>query len=303
MVRKTVSKTMSVAEAKQALAMPTLPQELLDASEAESKDLQKRLLEGGELGRIRMTRTGKFVVDGEEKDEVTAVIVGYRANNSWWPGKWTEGADDPPHCAAVSRFDSLCDEVLDQDGRVCGAKGCHEHLVPFDEAPDRQADSCSECNWNEFGTADNGRGKACKNQRTLGILFRGAHQPSADGDEPKIHLISVPPTGIQRFDAYIRANSAELGFAFSFGYETTFGFHPAFDYATPVFTRTGILDSEEINYYFQRSKGLSKLLERAPIKWEEQKRVAAEAEAAAAAAAAAAKPKPRKTRTRAAARA
>lgn len=267
MVRKTASKAVATAAARHALQMPALPQELAEAAASESKSLQGRLLQGGELGKIRMTMSKKFVVDEVENDELPLIIVGYRATNAWWPAPPVDGASEPPHCAATSHYDEPCE--------VCGVKGCHEHLTPYENAPDQQAEECADCEQNVFGssTTGSGRGKACKNQRLLAVLTRGAHVVSPGDDEPKLYILSVPPTGIQRFDAYVRANNAELGFPFPFGYETTVSCHPAFEYATPVFKRGDVLDADEINYYYQRAKGLSKLLERPPVQWDEQEEV------------------------------
>jgi len=256
MARKTMAKTAPAAAGIDAAA---LPEELRQAMGEESRQLSKRLQLGGDLGRIRMTRLGKkFVVDDEEVETLDGVVVvGYRAANSWFEAPYQEGLASPPECAAVSRMGEACAE--------CGATGCHEHLVPFAESPKKQADSCSECPMNQFGSAPNGRGKACRNQRTLALLHRGAHAPG--DNEAKMYLMNVPPTAVGRWDAYVEAARVELGFPYPFGYETSVAFHPTAQYATPVFRRGQTLAAAEIEYYFERSRTLGKLLERSPAQW------------------------------------
>jgi len=58
---------------------------------------------------------------------------------------------------------------------------------------------CSTCYLNQYKTAINdsgerGKGKACKNGRRMIVLLEGSNVP---------HLITLPPTSIKNFDAYI----------------------------------------------------------------------------------------------------
>ena len=55
---------------------------------------------------------------------------------------------------------------------------------------------CASCGFNTFGSASNGRGKACKNQRTLYLLRNGEFVPIQ---------ISLPPTSLTPYNAFYNA--------------------------------------------------------------------------------------------------
>ena len=55
---------------------------------------------------------------------------------------------------------------------------------------------CASCGFNTFGSASNGRGKACKNQRTLYLLRSGEFVPIQ---------ISLPPTSLTPYNAFYNA--------------------------------------------------------------------------------------------------
>lgn len=54
---------------------------------------------------------------------------------------------------------------------VCFAFGKDEKtMVPHEKSAQPQAESCAECELNKFGSADKGKGKACKNVMRLALL-------------------------------------------------------------------------------------------------------------------------------------
>ena len=55
---------------------------------------------------------------------------------------------------------------------------------------------CASCGFNTFGSASNGRGKACKNMRTLYLLRSGEFVPIQ---------ISLPPTSLTPYNAFYNA--------------------------------------------------------------------------------------------------
>jgi hypothetical protein len=69
-------------------------------------------------------------------------------------------------------------------------------MHPAADVTDKQADACEGCAQNEFGSA--GRGKACKNRVTLALL------PEGFDENAEVFTLSVSPTGIKVWAAYVR---------------------------------------------------------------------------------------------------
>jgi hypothetical protein len=64
---------------------------------------------------------------------------------------------------------------------VTGIPDCYSYdsLVPHEKAKVPQSDSCSQCRFNEFGSAQNGKGKACKE----GAKFAAIHADALESLE------------------------------------------------------------------------------------------------------------------------
>lgn len=126
---------------------------------------------------IRVTQDKKFVLpDGQKVEELDVVIVDFVARNDFYEGAFDKDNMTAPACFAIG---------------VAPNK-----LVPSDNSPQKQADTCAECPMNAFGSA--GAGKACKNGRVLAVL-----PPDADEDTP-LWLLKVSPTALKGFDGYVQ---------------------------------------------------------------------------------------------------
>ena len=115
-----------------------------------------------------------FEIPTEDEDnpdvakEIVGIILDHHPVNSRWNGSY-DGSDEPPVC---SSFD--------------GKKG----LV----AETGELIECANCPHNQFGSAADGRGKACKNSHRLYILRQGNPVPL---------VLTLPPTSIKYVRDYI----------------------------------------------------------------------------------------------------
>lgn len=126
--------------------------------------------------QVSQSKEFKFP-DGTKGDEFECVIVDFTSVNFFYEGEYDKDNITPPACFAVGNNPL--------------------QLVPSDNSPNKQNDTCKGCPMNEFGSA--GKGKACKNQRLLAVL-----PPDATEDTP-IWLLKVSPTAIKAFDSYVRS--------------------------------------------------------------------------------------------------
>lgn len=103
-------------------------------------------------GSFVSVRGGVLSIGGQpmKDNKVEVVIVDHIFENAYYVGDFDPDQPQPPHCYAFER-----DE---------------KELKPHEKAHDPQHDQCAGCPKNEFGTADKGKGKACKNTRRLAII-------------------------------------------------------------------------------------------------------------------------------------
>lgn len=112
---------------------------------------------------------------------VELVIIDFTNHNKLYDGPFDQNNPQSPICFAIGKT------IKD--------------MAPSPNAPEPQADSCAECPMNQFGS--DGKGKACKNTRELAVV-----PPDGDPEAPLMTL-SVSPTGIKNYDAYV-ATTAKL---------------------------------------------------------------------------------------------
>lgn len=148
------------------------------------KELMRKQLEankdkvGAPSGNsIRVTQDKKFIFpDGRTSAEpFEAVIVDFVSRNSFYEGTYDPKNLTPPACFAIGNVPTK--------------------LVPSENSPVKQCDTCAVCPMNQFGSA--GDGKACKNSRVLALLPPDA----AEGDP--IWLLTVSPTALKSFDGFV----------------------------------------------------------------------------------------------------
>jgi len=137
---------------------------------------------------------------------IQIVIVDYLSKNMFYQGKWDPKNPQPPVCFAI------------------GTKP--KELIPSANSPEAQCSDCASCALNQFGS--DGDGKACKNTRFLAVL-----PADAEADTP-IMTLSVSPTAIKNFDAYV-ATIAKLFQAPPLKVITEVSFHPEKTHAQLVF--------------------------------------------------------------------
>jgi hypothetical protein len=123
--------------------------------------------------KIKIPSAGStvFEVPGEEDDtdtvkEFSAVILHHHTLNCYYKTKYS-GGNNPPDCGS---FDGITGEG-DPGGE------------------------CRNCPLNQFGSAEEGNGKACKNRRRLYVLREGEVFPL---------LLSLPTGSLKEFTKYIK---------------------------------------------------------------------------------------------------
>lgn len=169
---------------------------------------------------IGVTQAKEFKFpDGTKAKEFEGVIVDFVSTNFFYERSYDPNAITPPTCFSI------------------GANPMQ--MVPSDNSPVKQSDSCKGCPMNEFGSA--GKGKACKNGRLLAVL-----PPDADAETP-IWLLKVSPTGIKAFDSHVRSVATTFQLP-PVGVVTTFSFDEGSDFASVRFSSPVMNENLETHY-------------------------------------------------------
>lgn len=157
---------------------------------------------------IRVTQDKHMILpDGSKTTEMQVVVIEFTSRNEFYEGAFDKNNIRPPACFAIGDVPT--------------------ELVPSPNSPTKQAESCSVCPMNVFGSA--GTGKACKNTRMLAVL-----PPDADESTP-IWTIKVSPTAIKGFDGYVKNVQRMFGVP-PVGVVTTVTFDENADYAQLKFS-------------------------------------------------------------------
>lgn len=172
-----------MAKAATPKATPNVPINYEAQFEQQAADIAKRLATpSGD--RIRFNSNRAFITpDGQEGEILLGVIIDFVSANLFYDGPFDRDNPQPPGCFAIGEEPSL--------------------LVPSKNSPNRQAETCSSCPQNQFGSAPTGKGKACKNTRLVAFI------PSIALDSPEeeapMWIMSVPPASLKAYDGYVAA--------------------------------------------------------------------------------------------------
>jgi len=119
-------------------------------------------------------------------NELRTVILGWTYENQYYDQAYSPDTPQSPGCYA---FGSAPDE-----------------MSPHGNAPRPQSDSCSGCPMNEFGSADQGKGKACKNVVRLALI---AENDLEDISSAEIVYLKVPVMSVKNFVVYAKKTVAQ----------------------------------------------------------------------------------------------
>lgn len=175
--------------------------------------------------RIRFSGKNFVCPDGSEGEELLAIVVDFVTVNLYYDTMFDKDNPKPPACFSISP----------EPG----------NMTPSPNSPDKQADFCNRCPQNEFGSALTGRGKACKNTRLLAVL------PAASDENSPVWTMSIPPTSLKTFDAYV-SNLAYKHRTLPVGVVTKITLDPNSTYAAPKFELVRTLSEEELAQVFSR---------------------------------------------------
>lgn len=190
--------------------------------------------------RIAVTQDKHFKNAADEKfTEIRGVIVNFIAKKAWYQDPFDKDERVPPNCFALGFMP-------------------HNSLEASENSPDLQeSEGCKDCPKNQYKTAANGKGKACKDSYVLALL-----PPDAEPDST-LTTLEISATGITPFEKYVRALSRDYGKA-PYAFVTTFRFDPLVDYPSVRCVEPVPADVELVEMALARYEDATKMLETEP---------------------------------------
>lgn len=110
-------------------------------------------------------------------NQVLVVIVDSINENTLYEGKYDPNETAPPVCYAFGR--GVDEEMAPHESMQADLN----YFMP-------QAEACGVCPMNEWGSADQGRGKACQNRRRLVLLPAGFYTPKRGSRDFDLEVFS-----------------------------------------------------------------------------------------------------------------
>jgi len=129
---------------------------------------------------------GQFIVnDNPIGNTISVIVLGFVLENAWYPEAYDPDNIVPPACFAFGD----------------NAKT----MAPVEEdVQDKQSDLCKSCALggdDAWGSANQGKGKACKNIRKLLVM---TEDDLENLDEAELRVLKVPVTSTGAWDGYVK---------------------------------------------------------------------------------------------------
>lgn len=185
---------------------------------------------------IRITQDKFFLLPDGTKTPgpLELVVVDFTSINNYWPEGFDPKNIVPPTCFAIST------DI--------------KSMTPSKNAPINQntGGDCASCVMNAWESdPKGGKGKACKNSRSLAVL-----PPDADGETP-LWKLNVSPTATKGFDGFV-AGVARVFEMPPVGVVVTVGFNPNETFAQLVFSDPKV--NENLSVHFVRQPEATQML-------------------------------------------
>lgn len=138
------------------------------------------------------TRNGILSVDDNaiKDNELRCIILASAHENQHYQGAFNPSQLNAPACFALS---------LD------GAD-----MAPHENSQDIQNETCDGCWANEMGSAETGRGKACKNIRRLLLVTEDALDSAEAMEEAEARMLKVPVTSVNNWSKFVNRIAEEM---------------------------------------------------------------------------------------------
>lgn len=137
-------------------------------------------------------RSGILSIDDNAVDdnELRVIILAACHENQFYEGDFDPTTPTTPICYAFGKTDN--------------------DISPHEESQNKQSDTCEGCANNEWGSADKGKGKACKNVRRLLCITEDGIESVEDLAEAEARMLKVPVMSVKNWSSYVKNTLEEI---------------------------------------------------------------------------------------------
>ena len=123
-------------------------------------------------------------------NEADILVLDSVYENKMYEGKYDPENPQPPVCYAFSRTE--------------------EGLKPHDSVKSPKHETCAGCPFNEWGSAEQGKGKGCKNIRRLALISASNLENPDAVKNGEMFFAEVPVTSVKGWAGYVKGLAAAL---------------------------------------------------------------------------------------------
>lgn len=181
------------------------------AAEAELAASAQRSSGGG--GKFFSMKAGVLSYDDNPLpgNQMAVIVLADTMENSWYDGPYDPSNPASPKCFAFAKHEDALEPHV---------------KVDEDDYFERQHDTCDGCPRNEWGSADTGRGKACKNVMRLAMIPAGIYKPKGSGRNvtyelelyeddqhfarAEVAFMKLPVTSVKNYSKFVKQLAADL---------------------------------------------------------------------------------------------
>lgn len=116
--------------------------------------------------------------------QAAVIVLDSISENTFYQGRYDPENPLPPICYALGR------DGEEMEAHLESMKKAMDYFIPQNFKNGRSP--CDGCPMNEWGSADQGRGKACQNRRRLAVIPAGYFQPKRGSRDFDLHLFDDP---------------------------------------------------------------------------------------------------------------
>lgn len=145
--------------------------------------------QGGGGGKFISTKSGQLSYGGNvmPENKMTVVVLDHIMENHRYTERFNSEQPTSPVCFAFGRSEDT--------------------MVPHENSTEPGCDQCKGCPLNEWGSADVGKGKACKNTRRLAVLTEDGLE---DIENAEVAYLKIPVTSVKNWSGYVQAVANNL---------------------------------------------------------------------------------------------
>lgn len=157
------------------------------------------------------TRGGILTIDDEpiKDNNLDVVVIGWLHENQLYEGEFQPGTPTVPVCYAFNDPNNEDDDPEETMGAHKEAEKPQGTDEPWAEG--EAGNACEGCWANKMGTAEKGRGKACKNVRRLMVITPDALESAEAMANAEMRMLSVPVMSVKFWTKFANMVADDLG--------------------------------------------------------------------------------------------